>query len=232
MPFPAVMADVREKGGKMALHDKLVQKAIATGNHSSEFCAAAQKHANATWFYLIAAGAVWYFFGWVWALIPFALGVHTAFQSISATMIATKLENQEPDSDASNTDFVRVVQAYGKVLETSAPVSGTVADAEQLPYSKQKIKEAIVAALRSTDDLQTKEHLKVSYIQLSDWQEGVGKPDQGLDVSTLDMNQDVESLAKVVVEQSSGSEKWTAIAQKEQEILKQELQELGLWSKP
>lgn len=213
----------------MALHDKLAQKAVAMEKHSSEFSAAAQKHANATWFYLIAAGAVWYFFGWVWALIPIVLGVYTAFQSISATMIATRLENQEPDSGASNTDFVKVVQAYGKILETSAPVPGTVDDAEKLPYSKQQIKEAIVAALRSTDDPQTKEHLKVGYIQLSDWQEGVGESDQGFDVSALDMSQDTESLAKAVLEQSSGSEKWTAISQKEQETLKQELQELGLW---
>ncbi len=40
----------------MSLHDKLAQKAIAMGRSSSEFTAAAQKHANASWFYVIAAG--------------------------------------------------------------------------------------------------------------------------------------------------------------------------------
>ena len=43
------------------------------------------------------------------------------------------------------------------------------------------------------------------------------------------MNQDAESLAKAVFEQSAGSEKWTEMAQKEQEELKIELQALGLW---
>ena len=83
--------------------------------------------------------------------------------------------------------------------------------------------------MRSTSDSQMKEHLKVAYIQLSDWQEGVGETNQGLDVSALDINQDAESLAKAVLAQSSGSENWTAKAQKEQETLKQELQEVGLW---
>lgn len=43
------------------------------------------------------------------------------------------------------------------------------------------------------------------------------------------MNQDAESLAKAVFEQSSGFEDLAAMAQKEQEELKQELQALGLW---
>jgi hypothetical protein len=213
----------------MALHDKLAHKAIAMGKHSSEFSEAAQKHANATWFYLIVAGAVWYFFGWLWALIPAALGVYTAFQSISATLIATRLESQESNPVSSNTDFVKIVQAYGNTLETAAPAPGTVADVKKLSYPKQVIKNAIVAALRGTDDPQMKEHLKVGYIQLSDWQEGVGETNRGLDISALDMNQDAESLAKAVLEQSSGYEKWTAVAQEEQEALKQELRELGLW---
>lgn len=144
----------------MSLHDKLAQKAIAMGKSSSEFTAAAQKHANATWFYVIAAGIVWYFFGWAWALIPIALGVYTAFQSISATMTATRLKSQEQSSEPADTDFVNIVQAYGKILETSAPVPGTVADANKLPYPKQQIKDAIVAALRNTDDPKMKEHLK------------------------------------------------------------------------
>lgn len=213
----------------MALHDKLAQKAIAMGKHSSEFSAAAQKHANATWFYLIVAGAVWYFFGWLWALIPAALGVYTVFQSISATMIATRLEKTEQNSESTDPEFVHIVQVYGNILETSAPAPGTVADASKLPYTKQQIKDAIVAALRINNDPQMKEHLKVGYIQLSDWQEGVGDSNQGLDVSSLDMSQDTEALAKAVLEQSEGSEKWNALVQKEQETLKQELQALGLW---
>jgi hypothetical protein len=213
----------------MSLHDQLAQKAVSIGKSYTEFKVAAQKHANATWFLIIGGGVVWYFFGWTWALILIALAAYTAFKSVSATMVATRLENRGQTSDSADTDFVSIVQAYGKILETSAPVPGTVADASKLPYPKQQIKEAIVAALRSTDDPQIREHLKIGYIQLSDWQEGVGETNQGLDVSALDMNQDAESLAKAVFEQSSGSEKWTAMVQKEQEELKRELKTLGLW---
>ena len=76
----------------MSLHDKLAQKAKAMGKSSLEFTLAAQRHANATWVFVIAAICVWYFWGLVWALIPIVSGVFTAFQSISSTMIATRLE--------------------------------------------------------------------------------------------------------------------------------------------
>lgn len=74
-----------------------------------------------------------------------------------------------------------------------------------------------------------KEYLKIGYIQLADWQEGVGESNQGLDISNLDFSQDAETLAQAVVEQTAGSTGWTSVVQKEQETLKQELQELNLW---
>jgi hypothetical protein len=58
----------------MPFHDKAASKAIASGKGADYFRAAAQKHANVTWFLLIAAGAIWYFIGWGWALIPVAIG--------------------------------------------------------------------------------------------------------------------------------------------------------------
>lgn len=81
----------------MGLHDKLAYKALLSGKTAAEFNVAAQKHANATWAYLIAAGVVWYFAGFGWALIPGVLGIFTAIQSISSTMIATRLENYEKE---------------------------------------------------------------------------------------------------------------------------------------
>jgi hypothetical protein len=58
----------------MSFNDRAASKAIASGKGAADFSVAAQKHANATWFYLIVAGSVWYFTGWGWALIPFAIG--------------------------------------------------------------------------------------------------------------------------------------------------------------
>ena len=213
----------------MALHDELARKAAAMGKTAREFSAAAQKHANATWFYLILGAGVWYFFDWVWALIPGALAAYSAFQSVSATLVADRLERKESNAGSSELDFLEVVSAYGKTLATEAPTPGTVADVKKLPYPKQVIKDAIVTALRRTPESDLKEKLKVGYLSLSNWQEGVGEANQGLDVLRMDMNQDVESLAEAVLEQSSGSEVWIDKWQKEQAALKRELQELGLW---
>jgi hypothetical protein len=213
----------------MSLHDKLAQKAFAMGKRSSDFSDAAKKHADATWITLIFSGVVWYFLGWLWALIPAAICVYTAFQSISATLISARLESLVSSPQASKVDFLHIVQTYAKTMETATPVPGTVADTKELPYSKLDIKNAIIKALLSTDDPQTKEHLKVGYVMLSDWQEGVGETNQGIDTTSLDMSLDAVSLAQSVLEQSNGSNKWLAMARNEQDVLKRELEELGLW---
>jgi hypothetical protein len=79
----------------MAFHDKLAQHAFRSGKASSQFHLAAQKHANATWVYIIIGAIVWWVVSWVWALVPFAIGAFVAFQSVSATMIASRLEKFE-----------------------------------------------------------------------------------------------------------------------------------------
>ncbi len=76
----------------MSFHDNVAYKAASMGKTATQFNAAAQEHANATWFFLIIAGVVWYFTSWGWALIPAAVAAFTAFQSVSSTMIATRLE--------------------------------------------------------------------------------------------------------------------------------------------
>ena len=187
--------------------------------------------------------------GWVWigasiaALYFLAMAVLSDgtwsqfFWALGAGVIAKWLARGFEDNkkrvayeaQPQSSDATAIIQAYGKVLETSAPVPGCVADESKLPYPKETIKKAIIAGLRSTEDKQMKEHFKVGYIQLADWQPDIGENDQGLDLSAIDGSQDTESLASAVLEQSSGSEAWVAIAQKEQEALKQELEELGLW---
>ena len=79
----------------MGWHDDLAVRAIATGKTAVEFKNGAQRKANATWIYLIIAAGVWYFIGWLWALIPAALAALSAFQSMSATLIAARLEKTE-----------------------------------------------------------------------------------------------------------------------------------------
>ncbi|HNY64395.1 MAG TPA: hypothetical protein PKM41_03085 [Deltaproteobacteria bacterium] len=79
----------------MTFTDYAVNKAILDGRSSRDFRIAAQSNANAAVVYLIIALAVWFFAGWVWALIPAALMLYTGCQSISATRIAIGLEQVE-----------------------------------------------------------------------------------------------------------------------------------------
>lgn len=79
----------------MSFHDLVAMKARFDGNTSAQFRAAAQRHANATWIYLIIGAIVWYFASWLWALIPFAFAAYVALQSVSATAVAMRLEKYE-----------------------------------------------------------------------------------------------------------------------------------------
>jgi hypothetical protein len=79
----------------MSIHDQMALNARLEGQTSAQYHRAAQRHANAMWIYIIIAGIVWYFTNWIWALIPFALAALVAIQSISATLIAQRLEKYE-----------------------------------------------------------------------------------------------------------------------------------------
>ncbi len=85
----------------MGWHDALAVKSAELGRTSTEFKAGARRKAIATGLFLMAACAVGTFVGWMWALLPGAAAVWTAFQCVSATMIASRLESMEaqPPSD-------------------------------------------------------------------------------------------------------------------------------------
>ena len=76
----------------MGLHDNLAARAVAVGKTAADFKKGAQTNADATWICLIIAGVVWYFVDWRWALIPAAYAVWSAFKSVSASMVAARLE--------------------------------------------------------------------------------------------------------------------------------------------
>lgn len=92
--------------------------AIRDGNTSAQFRAAAQRHANATWYVLFAAVAIWYFAGWKWAMILVAFAAFKAIQSISATSVAVRLEKHEANVDrsATNGGVMMVPQIFAKEI--------------------------------------------------------------------------------------------------------------------
>ncbi len=132
--------------------------------------------------------------------------------------------------EMSSEEAEKVIQAYGAYQAESAPVPGTVADVSQLPYPKAKIKRAILIGLGAVQDIQQKEMLKVGFMLLADFQEGVGEKNIGLDISKPYAGKaDIDELAQQVLKQTEGSGKWQRVVQEEQEALKNELQKAGYW---
>ena len=79
----------------MGWHDSLAARATAMGKTAAEFKQGAKRKATATSLFLIVAGAVWYFVGWAWALIPAVFAAFSAFQTMSATLIAARLDKPQ-----------------------------------------------------------------------------------------------------------------------------------------
>lgn len=124
---------------------------------------------------------------------------------------------------------VEIINDFGRVLERGKPAPGCVADVTKLSFPKEQIRQALIIGLRSNSDPKMKEMLKVAYIELANWQPGVGTEDQGLDTSKLNLAGDVEGLARDVLEQMQRQDEWSAIVLKEQSSSKSELERLGLW---
>ena len=123
----------------------------------------------------------------------------------------------------------KIVRDYGAVLRSGAPTLGVVADVQELPHPKERIKEALVFALRSTADPKIREALTLGYIDLADWQEGVGNTRAGIDLTKMDPNEDPMKLAERIVAQSAGADKWIAVVEAERQALESELRRLNLW---
>lgn len=143
----------------MSFHDALAETALRDGNTSEQFRAAAQRHANAFWFYAAIGGGIWYFLSWEWALVPFGVTAFVAFQSVSSTLVARKLEQRAairhmPSSfDLNDPAHVVLVdeirEKYSAFLaDGSHPYSQCMyRPSSLLPYPKEVIRRALTALL-------------------------------------------------------------------------------------
>ena len=205
----------------MSLIDKLVQNGLSMGKNSSDFTVAAQKNADATWFYTILGGILLYFFNWLWSLLPFFLALYSAIQSIIATLIAGNIKTLEPNEN----NYINIVQAYGKAVEESQIGLGIVADVNELPFSKEQIKKSILLAIKNTDDVKKKEQLKTGYLFLADWQENVGETHQGFDPRNYDTEMTTEELLHQMPDPDLMNF-WLGKVTKEQDLLMDELSKI------
>ena len=135
--------------------------------------------------------------------------------------------NRQKPASLSGTTPQNVVADFGELLEAHVP--GTVADVEQLPYPKDEIKRDILLMLTVAKDPQLREHLKIAYIFLSEWQVGVGPTHKGLDAATIDFTKSPLDLANEVASRAEDVQKWQPIVKAEEEALIGELRKLGFW---
>ena len=192
---------------------------------------------NVLWFVItIVAGILFSFTGLEylssWSdFLNFAfypLGLWLGFKVTKTPFLGSSGNSKEKSSTEMTTERAEeIIQDYGATLEHSAPTAGCVADVEKLPHSKERIKEAIALVLPEIDDAQLREYLKVGYMNLADWQEGVGDEQIGLDLTNMDTNADPLEMAKQVSSQGDAMEKWTPMMQTEREALKAEIEKLG-----
>lgn len=73
--------------------------------------------------------------------------------------------------------------------------------------------------------------LKICYISLANWQEGVGDVDIGVDFTKIEPTVDVHALAKQITAYDPPWERWSLKAKAERQSLVEELQKLGLWNR-
>jgi len=103
-----------------------------------------------------------------------------------------------------------------------------VADVNELPHSKDLIKDAISVCITVLGDPQLTEQLKYGYLMLSAWQSGVGAKTLGPDFTRLDLDIDPLELAQQIQQLSTPMEKWNPVIKDEQVRLKYELNALGV----
>lgn len=143
-------------------------------------------------------------------------------------LVAQLKKEREPTSLNSTAPHI-VVADFGEVLAVRAPVPGSVADVDELPYPKDQIKLAILITLKVTNDPELREHLKFAYVSLADWQDGVGATHKGLDATKLDRSKPIQDLLNEIGDRGEEMKKWQPIVKAEQEALVAELRKLGFW---
>ncbi len=140
-----------------------------------------------------------------------------------------KGKDESESQDMPLEEMNKIVQEYGSAMVNCGPPPGGVADVSKLPYPKSKIKKAIIQALQLDDDPEMATSLKGGYTQLSDWQEGVGDANVGLDLSTFGVDMDTNERAEAFLKRQSQMEEWKDKVDSELDSLRADLIKLGLW---
>jgi hypothetical protein len=91
-------------------------------------------------------------------------------------------------------ESIKIINAYGKALMDRKSSYG---DVSELPYAKQRIKEAIIHGIKEARDLTFREQLKGAYITLADWQPGFAARRGAAELTQEDLKDPAEAMPRI-----------------------------------
>jgi hypothetical protein len=124
-------------------------------------------------------------------------------------------------------DALAIINDYGSVMLHKSPAPFYISDVKKLPHSKDTIKQALLMILRVNGKSQLMDALKIGYLQLANWQEGVGELD--LAVGTAAYGEDKVDSVKSVTPHLDDIYMWNDILEEERMSLKNDLVRMGVW---
>ena len=152
-------------------------------------------------------------------------GILAAAVLVGVVLVIKKKKNAAPvhskKEPETSPDYQHIINTYGELLEEEPPVPSLLYDVDTLPLSKDIIKEACLWAIKQTDDTDTLDALKFSYLRLANYQEGI---QQAL------LENGIEPFYGIVDPESIDMEKylkWLKFHQERMPIVNQEMIELS-----
>ena len=120
-------------------------------------------------------------------------------------------------------------RAFGELLEAVPPDPFPVPATEDLPYSKDAIKHALLILVGLTQDPLRRERLKLGYIRLADWQPAMAEPSVGIDIANARNAGNLLAFASQLASaRVPAEERRRAAALAERSVLVEELRRLGI----
>jgi hypothetical protein len=98
-------------------------------------------------------------------------------------------------SPLTDAEAVKIITAYGKALLDRKSSYG---DVSELPYSKERIKEALIIGIQQTRDSKLREQLKGAYVGLAEWQAGFGNRRAARELTGEDLKDPTKAMKRIL----------------------------------
>jgi hypothetical protein len=122
-------------------------------------------------------------------------------------------------------EALTIINAYGNAL---ADRKSSFGDVSELPYAKERIKEALIHGIRTGSDAKARDLLKAGYITLADFQPGFGNR-RSSELTADDLKEkDPKKLAARILAKGDDFLKVPQEIAAEGDLLMAELKALGL----